>query len=84
MKALRAEVENAALHAGIPTEEKPYSPHVTLGRRNSTERLPESVRKAMEEDAVYLSPWTVDEIILMRSELSRYGPSYTPLRLVKI
>lgn len=84
LHSVQREIEEAAFHAGIPVEERPYSPHLTLGRRSAASPLPEKTRKAMESDSLLLEPWTINEIILMQSELSRFGARYTPLGLFKI
>lgn len=81
---IRNEVEKAALKASIPKENKKYTPHITIGRRNSDRTLPERILSLMESEALVTAPWTVREIILMRSDLSPMGPRYTPLGLFKI
>ena len=81
---IRNEVEKAALKASIPKENKKYTPHITIGRRNSDRALPERILSLMESEALVTAPWTVREIILMRSDLSPMGPRYTPLGLFKI
>ena len=84
LSALRNEVEKAALKASIPRENKKYTPHVTIGRRNSDRPLPEEIISSMRSAELLTEPWTVREITLMRSELSPMGPRYTPLGLFKI
>lgn len=81
---IRNEVEKAALKASIPKENKKYTPHITVGRRNSDHPLPERILSLMESEALVTAPWTVREITLMRSDLSPMGPRYTPLGLFKI
>ena len=81
---IRDGVEKAALKASIPKENKKYTPHITIGRRNSDIPLPEKALSSMQSEALVTSPWTVREITLMRSELSPMGPRYTPLGLFKI
>lgn len=84
LSALRNEVEKAALKASIPRESKKYTPHVTIGRRNSDRPLPEEILSLMRCAALVTEPWTVRDITLMRSELSPIGPRYTRLGLFKI
>jgi 2'-5' RNA ligase len=81
---LSAAVESAANKAGIPKEKRPYSPHLTLGRCGFSSRLPVSVKNDIDSHPIALEPWTVDEIILMKSRLLPRGPEYTPLGLFKI
>lgn len=72
----------------FPIEEKPFSPHITLGRvRNANNApirdLPEELRRAIEEMAVEgLAdpkrglPVPVEEVLLIRSHLERTGARY--------
>lgn len=82
--AVRNEVEKAALKSSIPKENKKYTPHITIGRRNSDRPLPDRILSLMESESLVTVSWTVREITLMRSELSPMGPRYTPLGLFKI
>jgi 2'-5' RNA ligase len=72
----------------FPIEEKPFSPHITLGRvrdtRNTPIRdLPEALRHAIEETAAeglaepkQGLPIPIEEVLLMRSHLDREGARY--------
>jgi len=79
---LRDTVEAHIAPLGYPTEERPYHPHLTLGRirrdanRNAAQQLGELLADApfTEHHA-----WTVEQVTLFRSELTRHGPAYTPL-----
>ena len=84
LEVLRKQVENAAYRAGIQKETRPYSPHVTLGRRAASDPLPRAVLSAMHDDPLVPDVWTVEEIILMKSLLTPTGPHYTPLGFFKI
>ena len=84
LEVLRKQVENAAYRAGIQKETRPYSPHVTLGRRSAADPLPSAVLSAMHDDPLVPDVWTVEEIILMKSLLTPTGPRYTPLGIFKI
>jgi len=84
LEVLRKQVENAAYRAGIQKETRPYSPHVTLGRRAASDPLPRAVLSAMHDDPLVQDVWTVEEIILMKSLLTPTGPHYTPLGFFKI
>jgi 2'-5' RNA ligase len=62
---------------GYRREDRPYSPHITLGRTKSDGPLAE-LGQALEEHADWEggdSP--VHEVLLMSSELTREGPLYT-------
>ena len=84
LKVLQKTVERAAAHSGILPETRPYSPHLTLGRRSSYWAIDEDTLSDINGAALSVDPWQVDEIILMRSELHHTGPVYTKLGVFKI
>ncbi len=84
LKALQKETEFAANRAGIPKESRPYTPHLTLGRNPSRKVLSDKLMRGIQEHRLDIEPWTVSQIILMKSELLPSGPRYTPLGLFKI
>jgi len=61
--------------AGFPREDRPFHPHVTLGRTGK-DRKPGGL-PALEFPKTDLR--RVDEIILFRSQLTPYGPVYEPI-----
>jgi len=79
---LRDSVERAIAPLGYPTENRPFSPHLTLGRirrdaaRADAQRLGGIVREAVAPRAV---DWPVTELILFRSELKPGCTDYTKL-----
>jgi 2'-5' RNA ligase len=61
--ALQAAVAGACRTAGVPLEERPYRPHLTVGRRPALD--PAAL-------ASYAGPaWTAHEVELVRSHLGR-------------
>ncbi|HML20073.1 MAG TPA: RNA 2',3'-cyclic phosphodiesterase [Aggregatilinea sp.] len=82
LNALRDAVETHVAPLGYPTEDRPFSPHLTLGRVR-----PEARRDALAKLGTLLSDkpttehetWTVDRISLMRSELKPGGAVYTEI-----
>lgn len=84
LSQLQAEVERAAQAAGLPAETKPFKPHLTIGRlqRSATAAQLQAVDAAVVQLAAApgraenAAP-TVNELLLMRSELNPSGSSYT-------
>ena len=78
---LAAAVEEALAGIGFKKEERPFSPHLTIGRVRSPlnkDKLKEKVVSAAESfHATSISPHTVTSIILFRSTLTPQGPIYT-------
>ncbi len=86
LSRLQAEVETAAQSAGLPAEAKPFTPHLTIGRlpRNATPAQLQAVgaaamRFAATPGRLEETTPTVDELLLMRSELTPSGSIYTQL-----
>ena len=70
--ALQAACERAAVAAGFPGEERPFHPHLTLGRWRDRARRP-----ALPD--VRLGSGRIDRLVLFRSQLASSGALYTPL-----
>ncbi|MBI1737037.1 MAG: RNA 2',3'-cyclic phosphodiesterase, partial [Candidatus Rokubacteria bacterium] len=63
---------------GFPAEDRPFSPHVTLGRVREPKRN-ERLAEAFARDAARFGTVRVDRVCLMRSELSPRGARYSEL-----
>jgi len=65
---------------GYPTEDRPFSPHLTLGRarqdadRSTLSSLGEKIGKI---EVGILASWRVEGVSLMRSDLKPSGAVYT-------
>lgn len=81
--ALREEIEKAASRASIPREDKKFTPHVTIGRRNFAGPLSKDTLDSLENCDLVTVPWTVKEAALMRSELSVMGARHSVIGLFK-
>jgi 2'-5' RNA ligase len=65
---------------GFEQEERPFHPHLTLGRMKSNrgrDELAERMEKYREEE---FGDFLVEKVILFKSDLRPSGPIYTPLR----
>jgi 2'-5' RNA ligase len=82
LHTLRDAVEAQIAPLGYPTEDRPFSPHLTLGRvrreadRRDVSRLGELVAGTALEQAV---AWHINQVCLIRSELKPSGAVYTSL-----
>ena len=78
---LQAKLDHAARTAGIATEARRFTPHVTLGRfqpppPDETFRL----ERAIAAGATFTTPaWTVDHFILYESRQTKQGSVYSEL-----
>lgn len=77
---LAREVEEICSRSGFPAEQRPFSPHLTIGRVRSGKLLPELAQQIQALPFRASSPTPADRVVLFRSTLSPRGPVYTPLR----
>lgn len=76
MPKLAAEVENALEGIG-KKETRPFSSHVTIARVKRKIDANDFLEKHKEDN---LGEFQVSDFVLMQSELSRQGPTYTVLK----
>jgi 2'-5' RNA ligase len=76
LKGLRERVEEGLFRRGFPGEDRPFSPHLTLGRAVRDRRviLPPLALPGPSGPAM-----SVHEVLVMKSELRPAGPIHTPL-----
>ncbi|NGQ89829.1 RNA 2',3'-cyclic phosphodiesterase [Rhodobacter sp. HX-7-19] len=81
LNRLQAKLEHAARSAGIATESRRFTPHVTLGRfppppPEETFRL----ERAIAAGSTFTTPeWVVDHFILYQSHQTKQGSRYSEL-----
>ena len=78
LHALQQGIEQALEDAGFSREERPFSPHITVGRVKSGK----NIRQLMEDFMTYEpggNPFTVDSFALYSSTLTPRGPIYSEL-----
>ena len=77
--AVERQVAALLARAGIPPEDRPYSPHLTLARvRDAAGLRPAALLEGFSGTA--LGTTRVDAITLFESRLSPKGPTYVPLQ----
>ncbi len=82
LSALQRAIEVETRKLGYPAEERPFSPHLTLGRISQNARPDEvtQVARALGEMRVgEISRVRIDRVHLFRSDLQRSGAVYTSL-----
>ncbi|HEX2998984.1 MAG TPA: RNA 2',3'-cyclic phosphodiesterase [Armatimonadota bacterium] len=80
LEALATGVETAVEQLGFPPEARPFRAHLTLGRVKAP-RPPQELVAALQAETpgALIDRMLVDRVLLMRSDLGRTGPRYTPL-----
>jgi 2'-5' RNA ligase len=76
LSTLHANLTHSLKAAAFPTEDRPFTAHITLARRRETAR---GGRPAGWPPHVTPSPFDMDTLTLMQSRLSPRGPTYTPV-----
>jgi RNA 2',3'-cyclic 3'-phosphodiesterase len=77
LKILAADIESAMEKLGIPREQRPFSPHLTLARFEPR-RLPEKLRTAVQENAARdFGSLRTSQFHLIESNLKPSGAEYT-------
>lgn len=82
LRRLHSDVERFVAPLGFPTEQRPFAPHLTLGRSTKEPRAADyaAISHAVEQTQVLQKiVFSVTEVVLMRSELSPGGARYTPI-----
>jgi len=79
LQQLAAKVHEVLLACGIPQEERPFSPHITLARlKMAPPRAADTFLDQQQE--LKLPPFFVQEFSLFQSRLTPQGALHTPLR----
>jgi RNA 2',3'-cyclic 3'-phosphodiesterase len=82
LSQLQKNIESQTTVIGIPSEERPFSPHLTFGRVNKNITPPELAALAAALSKINpheVGRFTVDHFTLYRSDLRSAGAVYTPL-----
>ncbi|MBF0564413.1 MAG: RNA 2',3'-cyclic phosphodiesterase [Nitrospirae bacterium] len=82
MAAIQAEIEDALAFLGFKKEDRPFSPHLTIGRVKNREGQNLTANKILAEKiglskGFNYGTFEVSSICLMRSDLLPTGPRYT-------
>ncbi len=72
-------VEKSCSTLGFTPEDRPFSPHLTIGRVRSRDRLASLIKRLQVAEFRGGTPAEVTRLILFQSSLSPHGPTYTPL-----
>lgn len=73
-------VDSAMAAAGFDEEKREFTPHVTIGRVKDPKEAGSLLRALEEAREKSFGEMTVDRVSLMKSTLSRKGPTYETVR----
>jgi 2'-5' RNA ligase len=64
---------------GFAKGERPFTPHLTLGRIRSDLNMENLIKRAKDLEHINIGSFNVNELIIFQSKLSRNGPTYIEL-----
>jgi RNA 2',3'-cyclic 3'-phosphodiesterase len=79
LKGLQRKTEEALLPLGIPKEDRPFQPHLTLGRIKTQELNEPLSQRLAQWPEMETESFPIESLILYRSDLKPTGPIYTKL-----
>jgi len=82
--SLQEQIEASLGKIGFEPEDRPFQPHLTLGRMKSSREKVELVRRMERYTEEEFGDFRVERVILFKSDLRPSGPIYTPLREMKL
>ena len=83
LQQLHSTMEDEFARAGFAREQKPFSPHLTIGRIRSPRGAREVAEKLIERGFTGLT-FQANEVIVMRSDLNPSGSIYTPQAVIQL
>ena len=84
LAALQKEVEISLEKIGFEPEDRPFRPHLTLGRVKSNRGKEDLIRIVEGYREEEIGTFQVEKIVLFKSDLTPAGPIYTLLREVRL
>jgi 2'-5' RNA ligase len=79
LRALQEDLEETLESIGWPSEEREFTPHLTLARIKSLKRVHAFMDIVSGHRSWDVGPWPIDEMVLYQSTLKPQGAIYTPL-----
>lgn len=80
LMVIQKNIEQVLSVLGFPAEDRPFTPHLTLGRVRYNKKFSGLAHKIQGLKDINFTPFTVNELILYKSALRPEGAIYTPLR----
>ena len=84
LATFQKELEGTLAKIGFEPEDRPFQPHLTLGRVKTSRGKDDLIGKMEKHREEEFGDFAVEEVILFKSELKPTGPIYTPLRKLKL
>ena len=82
--AIQKQLEGEFEKIGFQPEDRPFHPHLTLGRMRSNRGKDELVRGMERYREEEFGSFQVEKVVLIKSDLTPTGPIYTRLREIRL
>jgi len=82
--SFQKQIETQLEKIGIQPEDRPFNPHLTLGRMKSSRGKEELVGRMEKHKEEEFGDFQVERVVLFKSNLKPSGPIYTPLKDLKL
>jgi 2'-5' RNA ligase len=80
LAAVAAALASGCRDAGLPAEQRPFVPHLTLARLPAPRALPEELLEEVAAAAAQAPPWTPRALACYRSTVTHQGARYQVVR----
>ena len=84
LTSFRKQIESQLGKIGFQPEDRPFHPHLTLGRMKSSRGKEELVGRMERHKEEEFGDLQVERVVLFKSDLRPSGPIYTPLKEMKL
>ena len=84
LTSLQKQIEAHLEKIGFQPEDRPFRPHLTLGRMKSSRGKVELVGRMERYREEEFGDFQVERVVLFKSDLRPSGPIHTPLREMKL
>lgn len=81
---LQKQIEIQLERIGFKPEDRPFHPHLTLGRMKSSRGREELVGRMEKHQEEEFGDFQIEKLVLFKSELRPIGPIYTPLKEMQL
>ena len=82
--SFQKQIETQFEEIGFQSEDRPFHPHLTLGRMKSSRGKEELVGRMERHKEEEFGDIQVERMVLFKSDLRPTGPIYTPLRELRL
>ena len=84
LTSLQKQIETQLEKVGFQPENRPFHPHLTLGRMKLSRGKEDLVGRMERHREEEFGDFQVERVVLFKSDLKPSGPIYTPLRELRL